>query len=81
MHEAALKAQAKKMNVESLRTGDQSGESAEVVSLCLVLCQSIMYMKYLFSKLEETNLRFTKKATFYLFKAEAYICISFQHGR
>ena len=32
-----------------------------------------MYMKYLFSKLEETNLRFTKKATFYLFKAEAYI--------
>ena len=30
MHEAALKAQAKKMNVESLRTGDQSGESAEV---------------------------------------------------
>ena len=37
--------------------------------------QSIMYMKYLFSKLEETNLRFTKKATFYLFKAEAYICM------
>jgi hypothetical protein len=30
MHEAALKAQAKKMNVESLRAGDQSGESAEV---------------------------------------------------
>jgi len=30
MHEAALKAQAKKMNVESLRSGDQSGESAEV---------------------------------------------------
>ena len=40
MHEAALKAQAKKMNVESLRTGDHSGESAEVkiakVSLELV---------------------------------------------
>ncbi len=30
MHEAALKAQAKKMNVESLRSGDQSGESAEI---------------------------------------------------
>ncbi len=30
MHEAALKAQAKKMNVESLRSGDQSGESVEV---------------------------------------------------
>ncbi len=30
MHEAALKAQAKKMNVESLRAGDQSGESAEI---------------------------------------------------
>ena len=29
-HEAALKAQAKKMNVESLRSGDQSGESAEI---------------------------------------------------
>jgi hypothetical protein len=29
MHEAALKAQAKKMNVESLRAGDQSGDSAE----------------------------------------------------
>jgi hypothetical protein len=30
MHEAALKAQAKKMNVESLRSGEQSGESVEV---------------------------------------------------
>jgi r-opsin len=30
MHEAALKAQAKKMNVESLRSGEQSGESAEI---------------------------------------------------
>ena len=30
MHEAALKAQAKKMNVESLRSGEQSGDSAEV---------------------------------------------------
>ena len=30
MHEAALKAQAKKMNVESLRSGDQSGEAAEI---------------------------------------------------
>jgi hypothetical protein len=29
MHEAALKAQAKKMNVESLRAGDQSGDSVE----------------------------------------------------
>jgi hypothetical protein len=30
MHEAALKAQAKKMNVESLRSGEQTGDSAEV---------------------------------------------------
>ncbi|XP_023334325.1 compound eye opsin BCRH2 isoform X3 [Eurytemora carolleeae] len=30
MHEAALKAQAKKMNVESLRSGEQEGDSAEV---------------------------------------------------
>jgi hypothetical protein len=29
MHEAALKAQAKKMNVESLRAGDQTGDSVE----------------------------------------------------
>jgi hypothetical protein len=29
MHEAALKAQAKKMNVESLRAGEQTGDSVE----------------------------------------------------
>ena len=29
-HEAALKAQAKKMNVDSLRSGAQSEESAEI---------------------------------------------------
>ena len=42
MHEAALKAQAKKMNVESLRTGDQSGESAEVkiAKVYIMLIQS-----------------------------------------
>ena len=30
VHEAALKKQAKKMNVESLRSNDQEGDSAEV---------------------------------------------------
>jgi len=44
-HEAALKAQAKKMNVDSLRSGDQSGESAEfkiakvaVTNVLLLFC-------------------------------------------
>jgi hypothetical protein len=41
MHEAALKAQAKKMNVESLRAGDQSGESAEVKIAKVINCQGM----------------------------------------
>ena len=46
MHEAALKAQAKKMNVDSLRSNADDNESAEVriakVSLCFYL-HSINY--------------------------------------
>ncbi len=38
MHEAALKAQAKKMNVESLRSGEQTGDSAEVKIAKVTIC-------------------------------------------
>ena len=81
MHEAALKAQAKKMNVESLRSGDQSGESAEVkiakvlVSLLIsIYCQGIPEVKIFRVLLVGgvTSVATTKTTTEYTTKAVLY---------